>query len=212
MISVDARKLGENRCRQGMVALAYIDDGLDQAHELISGRDTVEAYAVVLVAHHDGGRYLVNPESLGPVGILNEVEDFDRNPVVQASKLAQQLPRHLAVLALHRLGEHDDPYGMHYCAKDLFDFLSILILEQRHRSPPLGRGSSLGCYNRPSPDQGKAARAAAERYRHSTAQLQEQEMSNKHLPGFPYGAVYFRKSGPPREDWARDYATAAEDG
>lgn len=32
------------------------------------------------------------------------------------------------------------------------------------------------------------------------------------LPHFPYGAVYFRKSNPPREDWARDYATAAEDG
>src|SRR4051794_19735828 len=32
------------------------------------------------------------------------------------------------------------------------------------------------------------------------------------LPPFPYGAVYFRKSNPPPEDWARDYATAAEDG
>jgi beta-galactosidase len=32
------------------------------------------------------------------------------------------------------------------------------------------------------------------------------------LPTFPYGAVYFRKSNPPREDWARDYRTAAEDG
>lgn len=32
------------------------------------------------------------------------------------------------------------------------------------------------------------------------------------LPAFPYGAVYFRKSNPPSQDWARDYATAAEDG
>jgi beta-galactosidase len=32
------------------------------------------------------------------------------------------------------------------------------------------------------------------------------------LPAFPYGAVYFRKSNPPREDWERDYQTAAEDG
>jgi beta-galactosidase len=32
------------------------------------------------------------------------------------------------------------------------------------------------------------------------------------LPAFPYGAVYFRKSNPPQEDWARDYATAHEDG
>ncbi|MFD1910750.1 beta-galactosidase [Halodurantibacterium flavum] len=31
-------------------------------------------------------------------------------------------------------------------------------------------------------------------------------------PRIPYGAVYFRKSNPPREDWNRDYATAAEDG
>jgi beta-galactosidase len=32
------------------------------------------------------------------------------------------------------------------------------------------------------------------------------------LPAFPFGAVYFRKSNPPPEDWERDYATAAEDG
>jgi beta-galactosidase len=29
---------------------------------------------------------------------------------------------------------------------------------------------------------------------------------------FPYGAVYFRKSNPPTEDWARDHATAAHVG
>ena len=29
---------------------------------------------------------------------------------------------------------------------------------------------------------------------------------------FPYGAVYFRKSNPPREHWERDYAQAAKDG
>lgn len=32
------------------------------------------------------------------------------------------------------------------------------------------------------------------------------------LPQIPYGAVYFRKSNPPRADWERDYRTAAEDG
>jgi beta-galactosidase len=37
-------------------------------------------------------------------------------------------------------------------------------------------------------------------------------MTQSPLPTFPYGAVYFRKSNPPPEDWARDYATAAEDG
>ena len=37
-------------------------------------------------------------------------------------------------------------------------------------------------------------------------------MSGKALPKFPYGAVYFRKSNPPRTDWERDYQTAAEDG
>ncbi len=36
-------------------------------------------------------------------------------------------------------------------------------------------------------------------------------MNHRSLPDFPYGAVYFRKSNPPREDWARDYRTAAED-
>ena len=28
----------------------------------------------------------------------------------------------------------------------------------------------------------------------------------------PYGAVYFRKSNPPENDWERDYQTAAQDG
>ena len=37
-------------------------------------------------------------------------------------------------------------------------------------------------------------------------------MLDSYLPKFPYGAVYFRKSNPPREDWSRDYAVAAEDG
>jgi len=32
------------------------------------------------------------------------------------------------------------------------------------------------------------------------------------LPKVPFGAVYFRKSNPPKEDWARDYGVAAEDG
>jgi beta-galactosidase len=31
-------------------------------------------------------------------------------------------------------------------------------------------------------------------------------------PVFPYGAVYFRKSNPPEQDWARDHKTAAEVG
>jgi len=31
-------------------------------------------------------------------------------------------------------------------------------------------------------------------------------------PVFPYGAVYFRKSNPPEEDWARDHQTAAHMG
>lgn len=37
-------------------------------------------------------------------------------------------------------------------------------------------------------------------------------MKTSTLPAFPYGAVYFRKSNPPQEDWARDYGVAAEDG
>jgi beta-galactosidase len=32
------------------------------------------------------------------------------------------------------------------------------------------------------------------------------------LPQFPFGAVYFRKSNPPRADWDRDYGVASEDG
>ena len=37
-------------------------------------------------------------------------------------------------------------------------------------------------------------------------------MTKATLPDFPYGAVYFRKSNPPEDDWARDYQTASEDG
>jgi hypothetical protein len=32
------------------------------------------------------------------------------------------------------------------------------------------------------------------------------------VPQVPFGAVYFRKSNPPQEDWERDYGVAAEDG
>lgn len=32
------------------------------------------------------------------------------------------------------------------------------------------------------------------------------------MPQVPFGAVYYRKSNPPREDWERDYAVAAQDG
>lgn len=35
---------------------------------------------------------------------------------------------------------------------------------------------------------------------------------NNNIPQVPFGAVYFRKSNPPREDWERDYGVAAEDG
>ena len=35
------------------------------------------------------------------------------------------------------------------------------------------------------------------------------ERSNALKPVFPYGAVYFRKSNPPEQDWARDHQTAA---
>ncbi|CAN5355137.1 hypothetical protein BH10PSE9_BH10PSE9_25130 [soil metagenome] len=37
-------------------------------------------------------------------------------------------------------------------------------------------------------------------------------MPTDQLPQVPFGAVYFRKSNPPREDWARDYGVAAADG
>lgn len=37
-------------------------------------------------------------------------------------------------------------------------------------------------------------------------------MSLKDVPQVPFGAVYFRKSNPPREDWERDYGVASQDG
>lgn len=33
--------------------------------------------------------------------------------------------------------------------------------------------------------------------------------SKSSQPVFPYGAVYFRKSNPPEQEWARDHRTAA---
>ena len=43
-------------------------------------------------------------------------------------------------------------------------------------------------------------------------QANEPVPPTKHLPTIPYGAVYFRKSNPPKEDWERDYKQAAADG
>lgn len=37
-------------------------------------------------------------------------------------------------------------------------------------------------------------------------------MPTDKIPQVPFGAVYFRKSNPPREDWSRDYRVAREDG
>jgi beta-galactosidase len=37
-------------------------------------------------------------------------------------------------------------------------------------------------------------------------------MTEKNIPQFAVGAVYFRKSNPPRDEWERDYETAASDG
>ena len=37
-------------------------------------------------------------------------------------------------------------------------------------------------------------------------------MYRDQLPAFPYGAVYFRKSNPPKADWEKDYQTVTEDG
>ena len=46
-----------------------------------------------------------------------------------------------------------------------------------------------------------------------TAELpQETTAAHPGAPVFPYGAVYFRKTNPPPEDWARDHKTAAETG
>ena len=38
------------------------------------------------------------------------------------------------------------------------------------------------------------------------------DIKEQNLPRFPYGAVYYRVSNPPKKDWERDYRTAAEDG
>jgi len=49
----------------------------------------------------------------------------------------------------------------------------------------------------------------------STRALAQQPQQSKEVAMgsvFPYGAVYFRKSNPPAEDWARDHATAARVG
>ena len=45
-----------------------------------------------------------------------------------------------------------------------------------------------------------------------TAQLGAAQIAGPAEPVFPYGAVYFRKSNPPEQDWARDHQTAARIG
>ena len=35
--------------------------------------------------------------------------------------------------------------------------------------------------------------------------------TKRNLPAFPYGAVYYRVSNPPKKDWERDYRTASDD-
>src|SRR3984957_19405883 len=47
---------------------------------------------------------------------------------------------------------------------------------------------------------------------HAAELPQEPAAAHPSAPVFPYGAVYFRKTNPPPEDWARDHQTAAETG
>jgi beta-galactosidase len=47
---------------------------------------------------------------------------------------------------------------------------------------------------------------------HSFPLPENTDMPLDKLPQTPFGAVYFRKSNPPREDWERDYGVASEDG
>src|SRR5260370_38903459 len=42
-----------------------------------------------------------------------------------------------------------------------------------------------------------------------SVEAQENPLPN---PVFPFGAVYFRKSNPPEQDWERDHRTAAQMG
>jgi beta-galactosidase len=44
----------------------------------------------------------------------------------------------------------------------------------------------------------------------SGVEARAQDSSEDGEPVFPYGAVYFRKSNPPMEDWEEDYKTAAK--
>jgi beta-galactosidase len=53
---------------------------------------------------------------------------------------------------------------------------------------------------------------AAEPPKDSGSQGGISERPNAGAPIFPYGAVYFRKSNPPEQDWARDHETAARMG
>jgi len=56
--------------------------------------------------------------------------------------------------------------------------------------------------------------AAAQRAQSAETHAINPTNRNRHLeaPVFPYGAVYFRKSNPPEQDWARDHQTAARIG
>ena len=47
---------------------------------------------------------------------------------------------------------------------------------------------------------------------HAAELAQESAAAPPAAPVFPYGAVYFRKTNPPPEDWARDHQTAAQTG
>src|ERR1700761_912818 len=47
---------------------------------------------------------------------------------------------------------------------------------------------------------------------HTAAFSQQTAVAPASAPVFPYGAVYFRKTNPPPEDWARDHKTAADTG
>jgi len=69
----------------------------------------------------------------------------------------------------------------------------------------------VGCRNNERENNKRADSASAQNQAAPTGRYAEiPSHAADRTPVFPYGAVYFRKSNPPEEDWERDYKTAAE--
>ncbi len=120
------------------IALGDQFDALDQAAELVAGRDAEHPDAIILGSDDGDARNLVNAQIVRQRLVLFEVVDLYRDLVGKGRDLLHQFPLLPAVLAFERLGEHLERHRIAMSANAARTSLRIKSFKSAiNGSPPL---------------------------------------------------------------------------